>query len=223
MGTDPVNAYAEGAGRRFGAATNWNTLRAVDESPGNRRISARYELLTLLAGQAARAVWRARDTLTGNNVAVKLLSSASGLRGARAMREVSLLRRLRVPGVVALLDEGTENGQRYLVMDLIEGLPASRRAARCGPGRASRPPSRRCSRRCRTCTTPAWCTATSSPRTCSSTRAVGRRCSTSACRGRPPRIRSRAPATSWARPSTSPPSRCSTSASRPPPTSTPSG
>jgi len=63
----------------------------------------------------------AHDVVLGESVAVKVLRCTEA-EAARARREISILRALRLPGVVRLLDEGTSEGQPFLVMERVSGL-----------------------------------------------------------------------------------------------------
>ncbi|TKD10418.1 serine/threonine-protein kinase [Polyangium fumosum] len=87
------------------------------------RIADRYELVRELGRGGHGEVWEARDTLAGEIVAVKLLRAGAAADPARARREISTLRLLRLPGVVRLFDEGTEEGCPFLVMERVAGLP----------------------------------------------------------------------------------------------------
>src|SRR5262249_41799381 len=82
--------------------------------PG-RVIVGRYRLRELIGKGGYGVVWAAEDLLGGTTVAIKLLSAGGNLEPARIRREISALRLLRLPGVVQLLDEGTEAGQAFLV------------------------------------------------------------------------------------------------------------
>ncbi len=85
-------------------------------------IGGRYTLEGCIGIGGHGAVWRARDRVTGDAVALKLIES--GFAGvARVRREVAALRLLRVPGVVRLLDEGHEGNTSFLAMELVEGRP----------------------------------------------------------------------------------------------------
>ena len=86
-------------------------------------VAGRYELGAPLGSGGAGSVFRAYDRLSKQDVAVKLLPSLSksGLEAVR--REVGLLRLLRLPGVVRMLDDGVERGQGFIVMQLVEGAP----------------------------------------------------------------------------------------------------
>ncbi len=96
--------------------------RPREERLGDR-IADRYALLLPLGKGGQGTVWEAEDTLTGERVAVKLLRSVSATCAARAQREIAVLRLLRLPGVVRLVDEGLQGDQPFLVTERITGRP----------------------------------------------------------------------------------------------------
>ncbi len=87
-------------------------------------VADRYELQTLLGRGAHGEVWRAQDRVVIGTVAVKLLyDDTSGRGSAWIRREIATLRRLRLPGVVRLLDDGIDAGRSYIVTEFVEGAP----------------------------------------------------------------------------------------------------
>jgi hypothetical protein len=86
-------------------------------------LAGRYLLLDHLGTGTAGTVYRAAEIGTGRLVAVKILGDASPQRAARLEREGRVLRELGIPGVVRLLDEGEYEGRRFLVTELVDGLP----------------------------------------------------------------------------------------------------
>jgi tetratricopeptide (TPR) repeat protein len=84
-------------------------------------IARRYRAVEPLGQGGQGRVWAAVDELTGQRVALKLVPSGAGDEAAR--REVAVLRALRLPGVVRLLDEGRDGPWRYLVTELADGAP----------------------------------------------------------------------------------------------------
>ena len=92
-----------------------------------RRIGA-YELLTCLGRGGMGEVWRARraDTHYDKEVAVKLvrIGYASDYVMQRFRSERQILAVLEHPNIARLVDGGvTEEGQPYLVMELVDGRP----------------------------------------------------------------------------------------------------
>lgn len=86
-------------------------------------IANRYRLSTCLGRGGHGEVWEAVDLLSGETVAVKLLLHGFGAEPHRVRREVAVMRLLRLPGVVKLLDEGTDRGCPFLVMERVHGAP----------------------------------------------------------------------------------------------------
>ncbi len=84
-------------------------------------VARRYSLLSKIGEGGCGEVFRARDSLTGEDVAIKLIRAES--TRSRARREVAALRALRLPSVVHLRDEGVHGDSVFLVMDLVDGAP----------------------------------------------------------------------------------------------------
>ena len=85
----------------------------------------RYELLQHVGTGAMATVWRALDTRSGREVAVKLVRTedVSELDMQRLAREVTTLSELSHPCIVNLLDTGaTEKGSPFLVLELVRGM-----------------------------------------------------------------------------------------------------
>ncbi|PWC04578.1 serine/threonine-protein kinase [Mycetocola zhujimingii] len=96
--------------------------------PLDLTLSGRYRLLALIGAGGMASVYRARDESLQRDVAVKLFSPASASPGdfRRQQGEISLLASLAHPGLVTLLDAGTDESdplhpRSYLVMELIRG------------------------------------------------------------------------------------------------------
>ncbi|WP_437586794.1 protein kinase domain-containing protein [Sorangium sp. So ce1000] len=103
-----------------------------EESQLGRVIAGRYRLVERLGVGAHGEVWAADDLVLGGQVAFKWMRHAAGQLLSRIRREVTTLRMLRVPGVVQLLDDGTEGGRPFLVMERVEGEPFPGNIARRG-------------------------------------------------------------------------------------------
>jgi serine/threonine-protein kinase len=84
-------------------------------------IGERYEDLRPLGHGAFGRVYKARDRALGSDVAVKVLSGAVS-DSNEFLREIAVLRLLRLPGVVRQLDDGVSaEGAPYLVTELVDG------------------------------------------------------------------------------------------------------
>ncbi len=89
-------------------------------------LGGRYRLQTILGHGGTGTVWEARDTLTGRDVAVKLLrpelTRDARLR-RRLRREARAVARLEHPNIVRLYDLGElPDGSPYLAMELVRGV-----------------------------------------------------------------------------------------------------
>ena len=98
-----------------------------------------YTLQDLIGQGGMGSVWRAlrSDGQYDAFVAIKLLNTALiGTAGlARFKREGSILARLQHPHIAHLLDAGvSDDGQPYLVLELVEGEPIDAYCARCRLG-----------------------------------------------------------------------------------------
>jgi Protein kinase domain/GAF domain len=97
------------------------------------RLGERYEVAEPISSGAMGAVYRARDSRDGGDVAVKRLLDVQ--HATRFTIEARLLARLDHPRVVRLIDHFTDESGNYLVMELIKGEDLSRRLGRLGdPG-----------------------------------------------------------------------------------------
>ncbi|MEV4537002.1 serine/threonine-protein kinase [Asanoa sp. NPDC049518] len=89
-----------------------------------RRLADRYELEEVLARGGMGVVWRGRDLRLDRAVAVKLVAGSvltDPTVVERFDREARTVARLNHPNIVAVYDFGTDLGDSYLVMELVEG------------------------------------------------------------------------------------------------------
>lgn len=86
-------------------------------------IAARYELQERLGEGGMGTVYAGCDQQTGAMVAIKQLKGDATTPDmvARFIREGDLLRQLSHPNIVKMLDAVQEQGQHYLIMELVEG------------------------------------------------------------------------------------------------------
>ena len=101
---------------------------APTSSPsGPSLLAGRYELLGRLGSGGMADVYRARDTLLGRDVALKVFrdSSTESTFDARQQAEIGLLARLNHPGLVMIFDAGTGvldgAARAFLVIELVQG------------------------------------------------------------------------------------------------------
>ncbi|MEA2633191.1 MAG: eukaryotic-like serine/threonine-protein kinase, partial [Chloroflexota bacterium] len=109
-----------------------------------RLVAGRYRLAEVIGFGGMATVHRALDTKLGRTVAVKLLRReviADADIAMRFRREALAATVLRHPNIVACLETGTDDGQPFLVMELVEGEDLAarlRRVGRLAPAEAAR-------------------------------------------------------------------------------------
>ncbi len=103
-----------------------------DEPLEGTLIAGRFTVERLADRGGMGAVYRARDSLTGQHVALKLLHLAHNTEALqRFTREASLLAELHHPDIVSHVAHGlTEQGQPFLAMEWLEGEDLAHRLAR---------------------------------------------------------------------------------------------
>src|SRR2546422_854026 len=92
-----------------------------------------YEIMTLLGQGGMGEVYRARDTVLGREVAIKVLPTAfvaDAERVARFQREAQALAALSHPNIAAIYGFEQSGGLRALVMELVEGPTLADRIAK---------------------------------------------------------------------------------------------
>src|SRR5882724_6540079 len=89
-----------------------------------RSVGDRYELLSELGRNAGRGVWRARDRVTGSEVAVKVLRPEL-IAGPETLDELrhtlDLIRQLGHPGILAVSEVAMFGDRVALVGELLSG------------------------------------------------------------------------------------------------------
>jgi serine/threonine protein kinase len=95
-----------------------------------------YDLLDYLGGGGMGAVYRSLHTVTGQVVAVKVMSAdraSDPLLLKRFRKEYSVASRLSHPNIVRALDFGIDNGQPYIAMEYVEGKSLGQHVRSQGP------------------------------------------------------------------------------------------
>ncbi|MFO0686791.1 MAG: protein kinase [Sandaracinus sp.] len=99
---------------------------STDLAPGD--VFADRYLVELLVGRGGMGtVYRVRDTMVDELVALKILGQTSAEVVERFRREVRLARRITSPHVARTHDLGTHAGVHYLTMELVEGVSLGRK------------------------------------------------------------------------------------------------
>src|ERR1700687_3276628 len=85
-----------------------------------------YEILDKLGEGGMGEVWRARDERLNRTVALKILPqdvANDATRRGRFEQEARALAALNHPNIVSIYDAGQDNGQAYIVSELVDGEP----------------------------------------------------------------------------------------------------
>ena len=89
-----------------------------------RRLADRYEIEEVVAKGGMGVVWRGRDLRLDRAVAIKLVAGEAVTDSTvveRFDREARTIARLNHPNIVAIYDFGTDGGDSFLVMELVDG------------------------------------------------------------------------------------------------------
>ncbi|HEX8110050.1 MAG TPA: serine/threonine-protein kinase, partial [Kofleriaceae bacterium] len=82
----------------------------------------RFEIEQQIQGGGMGEVFRARDRVSGQTVAIKVIFDARDRRAARFVREIQLLSELSHPGIVRYICHGaTPSGALFLAMEWLDG------------------------------------------------------------------------------------------------------
>src|SRR5437870_236364 len=97
----------------------------------NQTIS-HYKILSQIGAGGMGEVWRARDTLLGRDVAIKVLPAAFSENSERLRRfeqEAQAAGALNHPNILSIYHIGTHDGAPYIVSELLEGETLRKRMA----------------------------------------------------------------------------------------------
>jgi serine/threonine protein kinase len=99
--------------------------------PAGTLIAGRFTLEAPAGRGGMGTIYRARDSHTGQRVALKLLRSDSTDSQPRFTREAEVLAQVRHPGIVAYVAHGlAQDGQPFLAMEWLEGEDLAQRLSR---------------------------------------------------------------------------------------------
>jgi len=92
----------------------------------------RFEIERKAGSGAMGTVYRAKDRLGGEPVALKVLSGREAVDAERFAREGAVLSALTHPGIVRYVAHGTQGSEHFLAMEWLDGEDLSTRLAREG-------------------------------------------------------------------------------------------
>ncbi len=100
--------------------------------PPGTLVAGRFSVQRVAGRGGMGSVYQARDTSTGQTVALKLMHAPGpSVAARRFVREAHVLSELRHPGIVSYVAHGvTDDGQPFLAMEWLEGEDLSRRLGR---------------------------------------------------------------------------------------------
>jgi eukaryotic-like serine/threonine-protein kinase len=104
---------------------------AQPPSPSPRRSFGAFKVEETIGAGGMGVVYRARHRDTGRLVALKTVEAPQ--RQAAVQAEIRTLAGLRHPGIVAILDDGIEEGVPWYAMELLPGAPLSAFVERLWP------------------------------------------------------------------------------------------
>ena len=103
----------------------------ADSLPAGTVLANRFTLTALAGRGGMGTVYRATDSLSSQQVALKLLHTGNSEALQRFSREASVLAELRHPGIVSYVAHGvTEQGLTFLAMEWLEGEDLAQRLLR---------------------------------------------------------------------------------------------
>jgi serine/threonine-protein kinase len=111
-------------------------MTAATPGKGGRGRLGKYEVLAHLATGGMGAVYKARDTVSGRTVALKVLSPEMAANPAlreRFRREARSAAKLRHANIVAIYECGEVNGLSYLALEYVDGTDLHHHITRDGP------------------------------------------------------------------------------------------
>ena len=97
-------------------------LQLSDPLCSTIRDAGDFKLLTIIGLGATGTVFRARQSSSDRDVALKYLSPGDEESRARFLNEIRALGRVEHPNIVRIYTSGSDNGRNYYAMELIDGV-----------------------------------------------------------------------------------------------------
>ncbi|MGH9722559.1 MAG: serine/threonine-protein kinase, partial [Bryobacteraceae bacterium] len=97
--------------------------------------AGRYQILELLGAGGTSSVYKVRDELAGETIALKVIKPVAAQDPrllANFKRELALARKISHPNVIRIYDIGEHEGLLYIVMELVDGRTLAGVAAHIG-------------------------------------------------------------------------------------------
>jgi tRNA A-37 threonylcarbamoyl transferase component Bud32 len=130
----------ESGGHASGQPDRQPAGRADGQTGEGRLVAGRYRLLSRLGRGGMGTVWRALDDVLDRQVAVKEVhlrtdhsAEEREQQRARTLREARAVAQLRHPSVVGIHDVVEQDGEPWIVMELVDGGSLGARLAAGGP------------------------------------------------------------------------------------------
>jgi len=133
-----VASRIEGLRKKLSQSERSRRDTPFDATPGATAFidQARYEILEEIGRGGMGLVYRARDRRLGREVALKRMPENLHDHPAAIslfLREAQAAARMNHPNIVTLYDADQEQGQLFITMELLEGLPLNSLLKRHGP------------------------------------------------------------------------------------------
>ncbi len=119
----PVETCADSTLRNLACPACGNRFSLISEAETETRSLGRFDLLEEVGSGGFGAVWRARDRELDRTVAIKIAyrDRISAVEAEEFFHEARAAARLNHANIVKVLELGYENGQAYIVHELIDG------------------------------------------------------------------------------------------------------
>lgn len=132
----PVAPEDRMSGTAGGSETHQSESPTIAIGANSNLLAGRYRLSKQLGGGGMGVVYKALDTVLGQQIAIKILRTDVSARAhavERFRREVVLARDLNHPNIVPVYDIGDSADRKFITMKLVEGPTVEHLIRRNGP------------------------------------------------------------------------------------------